>query len=274
MNTGITIKTPEEIELIREGGAHMHRILWHLGDMAKKPGTTTEDLEAEAQKLIKECGGRPSFIGYGTEHGAPPFPTALCTSVNDILVHAPALPARTLHEGDLIGIDIGMEWPAKELRAKEKRFVHLTRGFYTDTAISVGVGRITKEAERLLKVTKKALDIAIKKVKAGVTVGEVSSSIETYAKKQGVGIVRDLVGHGVGYEVHEDPRIPNYLDKRLATVVLKEGMVIAIEPMFTLGDYRVETMEDKWSIRSIDGSLTAHFEHTIVVTARGADVLT
>ncbi|KKU12609.1 MAG: Methionine aminopeptidase [Candidatus Magasanikbacteria bacterium GW2011_GWC2_45_8] len=274
MNTGITIKTPEEIELIREGGAHMHRILWHLGDMAKKPGTTTEDLEAEAQKLIKECGGRPSFIGYGTEHGAPPFPTALCTSVNDILVHAPALPARTLHEGDLIGIDIGMEWPAKELRAKEKRFVHLTRGFYTDTAISVGVGRITKEAERLLKVTKKALDIAIKKVKAGVTVGEVSSSIETYAKKQGVGIVRDLVGHGVGYEVHEDPRIPNYLDKRLATVVLKEGMVIAIEPMFTLGDYRVETMEDKWSIRSIDGSLTAHFEHTIAVTARGADVLT
>lgn len=259
MTKPISIKKPEELAVIREGGKLLGQILAELQELAK-PGVTTGELEKQAEERIVEVGGRPSFKGYGLPRSQP-FLTALCTSINEEIVHAPSMPPRVLKDGDVIGIDIGMEYPAKN-------------GFFNDTAVTVGVGRISQEAKRLIKVTRQALELGIKAVKSGGLISDISRTIEKYGAKQGVGIVRDLVGHGVGYAVHEDPAIPNYLDKRLPAVVIKEGMVLAIEPMFTLGDWRIVIGPDGWTIKSADNSLAAHFEHTIIVTKRGAEIVT
>ena len=272
MRAHITIKKPEEIALIREGGKLLGRILDELTKMVA-PGITTADLERYAEERIKAVGGRPSFKGYGLPRSQP-FLTVLCASVNEEVVHAPALPARVLNKGDIIGIDIGMEYPNAELRAQKPEFKHLTQGFYNDTAVTVGVGRISSEAKRLIEVTQRALEIGIKAVKPGRLISDISRAIEKYGQKQDVGIVRDLVGHGVGYTVHEDPPIPNYYDERLPEVTIQENMVLAIEPMFTLGDWRIVLGPDGWTIKSADNSLAAHFEHTIIVNKNGAEIAT
>lgn len=268
----ITIKTPEEIVVIRQGGKILAQILKELAAMVK-PGVSTGELEAAAEKMILEAGGRPSFKGYVSK-GENPFPTILCTSINDEIVHAPSLPSRVLKEGDIVGIDVGMEFPNSELRMTNDEFKDLKKGLYTDCAVTVPVGQVSKEARRLIGITKEALMVGIRSIKAGHSIADIGRAIERYAQRQGVGIVRDLAGHGLGYEVHEAPRIPNFFDHTLSNLEIKEGMVLALEPMFTLGDWRVATGPNGLTIKTADGSLAAHFEHTVVVTKNGCDIVT
>lgn len=258
-NEFITIKNPEEIEKIKEGGRLLGNILRDLGKMVK-PGISTADLEKKAEELILKVGGRPAFKHYH-ERGEIPYPTILCTSVNDEVVHAPSLPGKVLQNGDIIGIDIGMEYPA-------------INGFFTDTAITVAVGKISKDVAKLMEVTRKALFLGIKEVKPGKKISDIGKTIEHYVSRFGYGIVRDLVGHGVGYAVHEEPRIPNYYDRSLDRIEIKEGMVLAIEPMINLGTWKVKEGDDGFAIKTADGSYSAHFEHTVVVTKKGCEIVT
>lgn len=243
------VKTKEEIAIMAEGGKILAEVLKEITKMAK-PGTTTLELDRAAEALIVKKGAKPAFKGYEG------FPYSLCASVNDIVVHG--FPTNyVLKEGDLVGLDLGV----------------LHKGFNTDMAVTVGIGEISFEAKRLLDVTKKSLRLGIKKVRAGVTTGDVGNTIQRYIEDQGFGVVRDLCGHGIGKEVHEDPQIPNY-GQRHKGVELKEGMVICIEPMVTVGDHKLKTAKDGYGFATVDGSLTAHFEHTLVVTKDGAKVLT
>lgn len=271
----VIIKKSEEIELIREGGIIIGKILRQLEAMAK-PGATTGELEEAAIRLIKEAGGRPSFKGYRQGKGEKPFPTALCASVNNEVVHVPALPARELKEGDIIGLDIGMEYPAPNKRKgapKNKRSA--LGGYYTDTALTAAVGKISPEAEKLINVTRKSLELAIAQVKPGNSLRDIARAVQTYAEKNGFSVVRDLVGHGVGVAVHEDPRIPNYvINSKDCDVKLVPGMVIAIEPMVNAGGWRIIFDNNGLAIRTVDGSLSAHFEHTVAVTENGYEILT
>ena len=254
----ITIKTPAEIALLKTGGRILAGILKKLAAMVKV-GVSTAELEKAAEKMILAAGGRPSFKGYRVKNEKP-FPTVICASLNDEIVHAPALPSRILKEGDIIGLDIGMEYP-------------FPGGLFTDTAVTVGAGKISKEAGRLMNATREALKIGISTVKPGRSIADIGRAIENYAKKHGVGIVRDLVGHGVGYAVHEAPRIPNYFDASLSSLEIKKGMVLALEPMFTLGGEEIKCGPDGFTCQTADGSLSAHFEHTIVVTEKGAEII-
>lgn len=257
----ITIKTKEEIAVMREGGNILASILAKLGDMVK-PGVTTEDLEKEANRLILAAGGRPAFKGYKSG-GAKPFPTTLCTSINNAVVHGPATPAKVLNDGDIVGIDIGMQYPAKG-------------GKYTDMAITVPVGKVDKKILNLLEATKKSLDMAISKVRAGAEIREIGIAVQRYVEARGYSVVRDLVGHGVGNEVHEAPQVPNFEipKKSMDNIILKAGMTIAIEPMVNMGKYQVKNANDGFTIVTMDGSLSAHFEHTVAVTEDGCEVLT
>lgn len=264
---GVGIKTPEEIAILREGGKRLARILRDVASEAK-PGVSTAELDRRAERLIFDSGGAPSFKGYKGKKDPRPYPAAACISVNDEIVHAPPRKNKILKEGDIVGIDIGMWWP------RAARTINYTKkSLCTDTAITVGVGRISKDAERLLKATQEALDMGIAEVRPGVTTGDIGYVIEKYLTKCRLGIVRSLAGHGVGYEIHEEPLIPNF-GKRGEGTELKEGMVIAIEPMTTLGAEELVLGDDGWTYRSKDHSLTAHFEHTMAVTAKGAEVLT
>ncbi len=254
----VTIKTPREIEQIKIGGRILGDILIELSKMVK-PGITTGDLELRAGTLIDKMGGRPSFKHY--HGGGKPYPTILCASVDDEVVHAPSVPIRILEEGSVVGIDIGMEYPAQN-------------GFFTDTAVTVPVGKISKDVARLLEETKKSLYLGIKQVKPGRKISDIGREIEKYIGKFGYGIVRDLVGHGVGYAVHEEPRVPNYYDPALDKIEIREGMVLAIEPMITLGSGRVIEAENGFTIKTADGSISAHFEHTVVVTKNGCEIVT
>ena len=263
-----TIKSKEEIGVIREGGKKLAKILERLVEEIK-PGISTLDLDRLAESLILECGGEPAFKGYKIRETKIPYPGSICTSVNDEVVHGIPKANKILKEGDIIGIDIGMLWPSSGNQESGVR----NNGLYTDMAVTVGVGHISDKAQRLIQATKKALAIGIRAVRAGATTGDVGNAIEKYLKKSKYGIIRDLAGHGVGYKVHEEPLIPNYGKKGTGSE-LREGMVIAIEPMATLGGWRIILDDDEWTFRTEDGSLAAHFEHTLVVTKDGAEILT
>lgn len=252
------IKTSEEMEKIKQGGKILGEILEKLAKMAK-PGVSTWEIDQKAEKLIKKAGGIPSFKGYQGRKTDRPFPCAICASINDELVHGIASKEKILKEGDIFSIDIGMEW----------------KGYFTDTSITVPIGKVPEKTLKLLAVTKQALEIGIKAVKIGGTIADIGRAIEEFVKSQGnYGIVRDLVGHGVGHGIHEEPRIPNYYDKKLESWVIQPGVVIAIEPMITMGDYHIKTANDGWSISAADGSLCAHFEHTVIAAEKGITVAT
>ncbi len=261
----ITIKTEKEIQTMREGGKILANILRELGRRVR-PGMTTAKLEMIACDMIEKAGGRPAFKGYRTSPNEDAFPTALCTSINDEIVHAPSLPSREIKSGDIIGIDVGMEYPYKKGE----------KGMYTDSAITVPVGEVDKKVSELIRVTKRALDIAIEQVRPGNSLNDIGKAIEDYIDKTDFSIVRDLVGHGVGREVHEEPQIPNYSfrDNSFVDVVLEPGMTIAIEPMINMGSYGVRVLSDGFTFVTDDGELSAHFEHTIAVTKKGCEVLT
>lgn len=253
----ITIKTPEEIKIMAEGGKVLAGIMEKL-QKEVRPGITTKELDGLAEGLILGAGAKPSFKGYQGSRGelAEPFPATLCTSVNDEIVHV--VPSdRQLKEGDIISLDLGLVW----------------QGFHLDMAVTLAVEQISYEARRLIWVTKKALKLGIKKVKPGNTVGDIGNTIQRYVESQGYNVARDLTGHGIGRELHEEPLIPNF-GKRKSGLKLVEGMVICLEPMVMIGDYKLAKCKDGFGFRTADGSLSAHFEHTIAVTRAGANVLT
>lgn len=273
----ITIKTKEEIDILLEGGKILSSVLKEVSEMVA-PGVTTMDLEDQACKRIAEAGGRPAFKGFKQSRKSDPFPTALCTSINEEVVHAPATPARVLRGGDIISIDIGMEYPLKGRREAVGRVQNKYSklgGYYTDMALTVPVGVVDNDkVQRLMAVTKKSLELAIKKVKPGNSIVEIGKAVQQYVEGEKFGVVRDLVGHGVGHKVHEDPQIPNYEIKSLNNIILKPGMVIAIEPMVTMGSYELEVASDGMTFKTLDNSLAAHYEHTIAVTEDGCIVIT
>ena len=218
----IRIKTKKEIEILRDGGKKLALILDNLVKLSK-PGVSTAFLEKEALRMMKEIGGRPAFKDL--EMYPDKFPTALCTSINDEIVHAPAYPARELMEGDIIGIDIGMEYPLQNSKTKGIPYNKYSKlgGYYTDMAVTVAVGEISKEARDLLDTTKKSLELGISQVKPGAKISDIGRAIQPYAESRGYSVVRDLIGHGVGHDVHEDPQVPNYevLDNSVKDIKLK-----------------------------------------------------
>jgi len=228
--------------------------------------------------LIEKAGGRPSFKNYEVINGRF-FPAALCTSVNNEIVHGLPIPGRILKAGDIIGLDLGMEYPVTEKEAKKfsiKNRHSSLGGFYTDMAVTVPVGKIDKKAKRLIDATRKALEIAIKEAKPGNTLNQLGTAVENYIEKEGFSIVHDFVGHGVGHAVHEEPEVFNYefVSYGIRDTVLKPGMVIAIEPMVNMGKSETKGGSNGFSILTADGSLSAHFEHTVAITEKGNTVIT
>ncbi len=248
--------TEKEIQTLREGGKMLAEILYAVVKKAV-PGASTAFLNTEAERLIRAHGAKPSFLGY-TVRGAPaPYPAALCTSVNDEVVHAIPSEKRILKDGDIIGLDLGLWW----------------NGLCVDAAVTVGVGDISAKAQKLIDVARQALQEGIAAVKRGAPTGDVGHAVQTYVEKNGFSVVRDLAGHGVGRAVHEEPIVLNF-GKKGTGELLEEGMVIAIEPMVNEGDWHVKADTDGWTIRTADGKLSAHFEHTVLVTREVCKVLT
>lgn len=248
-------KTTEEIDLLRESGKRLARVL-HLVAGEVRAGVTTKYLDQVAERLIRETGDTPPFLNY-TPHGArKPFPAALCVSINDEIVHG--IPSsRVIKSGDIVSIDLGL--------------TH--KGMITDAALTIPVGNVSKETLKLIYETERGLEEGIFAMKVGGRIGDIGAAIERVAQKHGYGIVRELGGHGVGHAVHEDPYVPNY-GKKGTGPILKPGMVLALEPMFTLGKEDVRLMPDGYTIVSEDGSISAHFEHTVAVTEVGIEVMT
>ena len=245
----ITIKSDEEIEIMREAGRITAQVLQRLVE-AVKPGVVEKELDKIVRKEYAKRGVVPTFLGY---HG---YPATVCVSINEELVHG--IPGdRVIQEGDIVSIDLGATY----------------KGYVGDTAVTLGVGRIKPEAQRLIDVTREALWRGIRAARAGVRLGAVSSAIGAYIESEGFGVVREYVGHGVGREMHEEPQVPNFGPPDRGPI-LRKGMVLALEPMVTLGDWRTKKHADGWTVSTLDGSLCAHFEHTIAITAGEAEVLT
>lgn len=253
----ITIKTKEDIRLMREGGKRHALILETLVAMVK-PGLNIRDLDEKAREMIQAEGDIPAFLNYTPEGALRPYPASVCVSINDEVVHGiPNEEEKILKEGDIVSIDLGL--------------IH--KGLITDAAITVPVGTVSPEVEGLLVTTKKALMAGIKAARGGATVGDIGAAIERIALAGGYGLVEELSGHGVGYSVHEEPFVPNYGEANTGAV-LKSGMVIAIEPMFNLGSRHVYLDHDGYTYKTKDGKPSAHFEHTVVITKGEPEILT
>ncbi|OGH67427.1 MAG: type I methionyl aminopeptidase [Candidatus Magasanikbacteria bacterium RIFCSPHIGHO2_02_FULL_50_9b] len=257
------VKSDEAVAAIREGGKLLGEILEKIG-AAVRVGATALQMDELAQHLIRDCGGRPSFLGYSIGPRYPAYPAALCVSVNDEVVHGIPKASTVFADGDIVGLDIGMEWPFKKG----------TTGFYTDTAMSVGVGQVSERDQKLMDRTRAALFAGIAAARGGADIRDVSRAIEGSLTPFGYGIVEDLVGHGVGYGVHEDPQVPNYVYRGAPSIPLVPQMVLALEPMVNHGGRAVVTDRDHWTIKTADGSRSAHFEHTIIITTAGAEIVT
>jgi len=249
------IKTPNEISFLEEAGKRLAFVMQRV-TAAVKIGITTKELDTIAEQLIREGGDFPSFLGYTPPGSKKPYPATLCISVNDEVVHG--IPGdRVILEGDIVGLDLGL--------------AH--KGFFVDMAETVPVENITKEDKNLIDITKKALHEGIGVVRDGVMSGAIGHAIESFVKPYGYGLVKELGGHGVGHAVHEEPFIPNFGSEKDG-ILLCEGMVIAIEPMLTGGKGAVRLAGDGYTIVTRDGTKSAHFEHTVVVTKNGAHILT
>lgn len=253
----ITIKTKEDIAILREGGKRHAVILHELANMVK-PGINASELNARADKLIAENGDKSAFLNYKPKGAKRAYPASLCVSVNDEVVHGiPNEENKILKEGDIVTLDLGLNH----------------KGLFTDMAVTVPVGVVSSELEKLLRITKEALMAGIKVAKGGKRIGDISVTIQRFAIANDYGIVEELAGHGVGYDVHEDPYVPNY-GKAGKGELLKPGMVIAIEPMFNLGTKKVVLDDDDYTYRTFDGKPSAHFEHTVLITKGDAEILT
>lgn len=251
MNDRIVLKAPWELELLRRSNHLVAETLQALAERVK-PGVTTLDLDRFAESYLLAQGAEPAFKGYRN------YPFTLCASINDQVVHGLPSP-RKLAEGDILSLDMGA----------------VVDGYYGDAAITVPVGRISPEAERLLRVTRECLDRAVVAAKNGGRLADISGAVQEHAERHGFSVVRVFVGHGIGKELHEAPQIPNFVDSsRGRGLLLKSGMVLAIEPMVNAGGADVRVLPDKWTAVTADGSLSAHFEHTVAITENGTEVLT
>jgi methionyl aminopeptidase len=242
-------KSKAEIAKMHYAGQIVARVLRRLSSMVE-PGITTRELDYEAERMIREAGAVPTFKGY---HG---YPASICASVNDEVVHG--IPGnRKLREGDIIGIDCGATY----------------MGYVGDSAVTVPVGKVSDEVKRLMEVTRESLQQAIEKCRVGNRLGDVCNAVQAYVEPQGYSVVRNYCGHGIGRAMHEEPQVPNY--GRAGTgPVLREGWVLAIEPMINLGRHDVKVLADGWTVITLDGRPSAHFEHTVAITADGPHVLT
>lgn len=246
----IRLKTADQINTIAEGGAILATIVEQLRS-AVGPGITTKQLDAQAAELMQQHGVKPAFLGY---HG---YPAVLCTSVNHRVVHGIPSADEVLREGDIIGLDLGI----------------LYRGFYTDMAITVPVGAVTPQIQRFVDTAEQALNRGIDALCIGRRLGAIGAAIQEFVERRGYGVVRDLTGHGVGQELHEAPSVPNFGSAGSGPSI-QAGLVIAIEPMITAGDWHVKTLADGWTVETVDQSRSAHFEHTVAVTESGVRILT
>lgn len=244
------ITSDHDLTKLRQSGAILAAAMARVM-VAAKAGVTTIELDAIAEQAIRGRGGRPSFLGFQD------YPASLCVSINDQVVHG--IPSQTtkLADGDLVGLDLGVDY----------------EGFFTDHAVTVGVGRVGKDAQKLLDATAQALTIAIAAIKPGRHIGDIGAAVEASIRPYGYGIIRQLTGHGVGRAVHEAPSIPNVGQAGKGPEIV-EGMVLAIEPMIAAGDWHVVTLDDGWTVATADHRLAAHFEHTVLVTATGAEIIT
>jgi len=252
----ITIKTKEEIEILKEGGHILAEVLKRISELAKV-GVSTGFLNEKAREIILARGAEPAFENYHPAFLDKPYPAALCASLNEVVVHGLPSEKVILKEGDILKLDLGVKY----------------KNLFTDAAVTIGIGKITDKNNKLIDVTKRALELAINEVKPEGHIGDIGYVIENYIEKEGLSVVKVLVGHGVGFAVHEEPNIPNYGKKGQGSE-LKPGMVLAIEPMVTMGSAEVKLHKDGFGYETVDGSLSAHFEHTIAVTDDGHLILT
>ncbi len=253
----IVRKNKQELEYMRRSGLLVWEILQKLEKMVDE-GVTTQDLEEAAEKMMADAGAKPAFKGYYTAAAGSKYPYVLCTSVNEQIVHGMPSARLKLKKGDIVSIDTGVQ----------------LNGYFGDSAITVPVGEINDSAKRLLQVTKESLELAIEKVQAGNRLFDICGTVEQHVVKNGFSVVREMVGHGIGTKLHEEPQVPNYVDRRNENPRLKEGMVLAIEPMVNAGRPDLKVLSDKWTAVTKDGSLSAHFEHCVAVTESGPWVLT
>lgn len=250
-------KSPAELEKMRKAGMLVHSVLEAMRGMVAE-GVSTLDLEVVAEKMIRDAGAKPAFKGYYVPSAGGKFPFVLCTSVNHEVVHGMPSAKRVLKSGDIVSIDTGVQLD----------------GYFGDSAITVAVGEVSEQVRKLLKITEESLELAIGQVKAGNRLFDICGSVERHVTSNGFSIVREFVGHGIGTSLHEEPQVPNYVDRRNENPRLKEGMVLAIEPMVNAGRPETKVLEDRWTAVTRDGSYAAHFEHCVAVTSNGPWVLT
>jgi len=253
----IVRKSPAELEKMRRAGLLVWQILQEMKGLVR-PGITTLDLETAAERMMAEAGARPAFKGYAGPAGAPKFPFVLCTSVNDEVVHGMPSQKRVLKDGDIVSIDTGVQLD----------------GYFGDSALTVPVGEVSEQVRKLLEVTSASLELAIEQMRLGNRLFDVCGAVERHVTSSGFTIVREYVGHGIGTSLHEEPQVPNYVDRRGENPRLKEGMVLAIEPMVNAGRPETKVLSDRWTAVTRDGSYAAHFEHVVAVTENGPWVLT
>jgi methionyl aminopeptidase len=246
----IVLKSARELGRMRAAGRILAEVKERLKAMVR-PGISTRQIDAEVEAFILSQGARSAFKGYRG------FPATVCTSINEEVVHGIPSTTRKLRDGDIIGLDLGC----------------IVDDYYADCAITLAVGRIPPRAQELLDVTRESLDKAIVQCRVGNRLGDISHSVQAHCESHGFSVVRAFVGHGIGRALHEEPQVPNFGDPGRG-IVLKAGMVLAIEPMVTMGSHEVRVLEDRWTAVTVDGSLAAHFEDTIAITANGPDVLT
>ena len=242
---------------MRRSGLLVHEILTKMAQLAVE-GITTFELELVAEKMMRDAGAKPAFKGYFSPAAGNRYPYVLCTSVNEEIVHGMPSPKRELKKGDIVSIDTGVQLD----------------GYFGDSAVTVAIGEITPVLSKLMEVTKQSLELAIDKVRPGNRLFDICETVQKYVESNGFTIVREFVWHGIGTQLHEEPQIPNYVDRRGENPRLKEGMVLAIEPMVNVGKPASRVLADKWTAVTVDGSASAHFEHCVAVTADGPWVLT
>jgi methionyl aminopeptidase len=255
----ITLRSSREIEMLRNASSVVAKVLSKLKEQAK-PGVSTAELDETALEMTRQAGAIALFKGFPCPYMDKPFPGGICASVNEQLVHGIPSKKVILKEGDILSIDFGVK----------------LNGYCGDSALTIGIGQIVPERQKLLDVTQRLLDIAIEKMAPGVKWSSIARMMEETAKDAGFSVVKDYVGHGIGTEMHEDPKVPNFLSKELLRddIILKKGMVLAVEPMVNMGKAGVRTLPDAWTVVTKDKKCSAHFEHTIAVVSDGCDVLT
>jgi methionyl aminopeptidase len=253
----IVRKTAAELEKMRKSGLLVHKILHTLGDMVRE-GMSTWELELAAVKMMEDAGAKPAFKNYYVPAAGERYRFVLCTSINEEIVHGMPNAKKFLKSGDIVSIDTGVS----------------LNGYFGDSALTVPVGTVSDKVKKLLQVTEQSLELAIDKVREGNRLFDICGTVEKHVVDNGFSIVREYVGHGIGTQLHEEPQVPNYVDRRNENPRLREGMVLAIEPMVNAGKPDAKVLKDKWTAVAKDGSYSAHFEHCVAVTANGPWVLT